>query len=601
MRRDAPLPIDPILPELRAALRAHGTAILVAPPGAGKTTRVPLALAAQDWADGKKIMLLEPRRIAARAAAARMAATLGEDVGATVGYRVRFASKVSSRTRIEVVTGGIFTRHLLEHPELEGVAAVLFDEFHERSLDSDVGLALASDLRQGLREDLKLVLMSATLEGQRLARMLANAPVIESAGRAFAVDTRHLGRDARLPIEPQVADAVMRALRTEQGSVLAFLPGAAEIRRTETLLRVRLDERRLDGVDIAALHGSLDAGLQDRAIAPAPPGRRKVVLATSIAETSLTIEGVRIVVDSGFARLPRYEPDVGLSRLETVRVSRASADQRRGRAGRTEPGICYRLWDEPQTASLEPVHRPEILAADLSGFVLDLAYWGVRDPSAPVFLDPPPPAVLRQARALLMELGAIDDECRITELGRRLRRLPLAPRLARMVLRAEEMGAGERGAQIALVLSEPGLGGMDVDIRERVDQLARDRSSRAAEARAVARQWAQVGASLVRSTGAGMRASIGPGLHVHGRGAHRGCLSGPGCQEPWRGGLLHSRQWQRRAARSRIASGARAFSCGRGDQRRRGARQDRAGCSGDLGGNRGGALLSYREPRSGHL
>ena len=363
--------------------------MLVAPPGAGKTTRVPLVLLDEPWAADKKILVLEPRRLAARAAAERMAATLGEKVGETVGLRVRFGSKVSRKTRIEVVTEGIFTRLILDDPSLDGVAAVLFDEFHERSLDADLGLALARDAQQGLREDLKLLVMSATLDGARVAKLLGDAPVIESEGRAFPVETRYLGRDPRAPIEQQVADAVARALRADPGSVLVFLPGAAEIRRTETLLKERVSD---PAVDIVTLYGALDAQTQDRAIAPAPAGRRKVVLATSIAETSLTIEGVRIVVDCGLARVPRYEPDVGLTRLETVRVSRAAADQRRGRAGRTEPGVCYRLWDEPQTASLEAYARPEILAADLSGMLLDLAQWGVADPAKLAFLDPPPPA-----------------------------------------------------------------------------------------------------------------------------------------------------------------------------------------------------------------
>src|SRR6187549_211104 len=375
MNFDSPLPIDEALPALTAALRARNAAVLVAPPGAGKTTRVPLVLKDEPWATGK-ILVLEPRRIAARAAADRMSKTLGERAGETVGLRVRFGSKVSARTRIEVVTEGVFTRLVLDDPELKGVVAVLFDEFHERSLDADLGLALARDAQQGLREDLKILVMSATIDGARVAALLGAAPVIESQGRAFPVETRYMGRDPRARIEDQMADAVARALRAEPGSVLAFLPGAAEIRSTETLLRERVDA----ATDVVALYGALDAQTQDRAIAPAPPGRRKVVLATSIAETSLTIEGVRIVVDSGLARVPRYEPDVGLTRLETVRVSRAAADQRRGRAGRTEPGVCYRLWDEPQTAALEPANQPEILAADLSGFMLDLAFWGVADP-----------------------------------------------------------------------------------------------------------------------------------------------------------------------------------------------------------------------------
>src|SRR5689334_3956853 len=411
------LPIDEALPALTAALRAQSAAVLVAPPGAGKTTRVPLVLADEPWAKNRKILVLEPRRIAARAAAARMAATLGEQVGETVGYRVRFGSKVSRRTRIEVVTEGVFTRLVIDDPTLDGVAAVLFDEFHERSLDADLGLALARDAQRGLREDLKLLVMSATIDGARIARHLGEAPVIASEGRAFAVETRYLGRDATAPIDTQVADAVVRALRAEPGSALVFLPGTGEIRRTETRLKERIDDAT---VDVVPLYGALDAATQDRAIAPARPGRRKVVLATSIAETSLTIEGVRIVVDSGLARVPVYEPDVGLTRLETVRVSRAAADQRRGRAGRTEPGVCYRLWDEGQTASLEAYARPEILSSDLSSFVLDLAAWGAA-PEALAFLDAPPKGALAEARALLAELGAL-EEGRITAEGHALRR-----------------------------------------------------------------------------------------------------------------------------------------------------------------------------------
>jgi ATP-dependent helicase HrpB len=483
------LPIDEALPRLTAALKKQKVAVLVAPPGAGKTTRVPLVLAAETWAADKRILVLEPRRLAARAAAERMAATLGEKVGDTVGLRVRFGSRVSGATRIEVITEGVFTRLILDDPELTGVAAVLFDEFHERSLDADLGLALARDAQQGLREDLKLLVMSATLDGARVANLLGGAPVIESAGRAFPVETRHIGRDPRARIEEQMASAVERALRAELGSVLAFLPGAAEIRRTETLLRERLADQN---IEVVALFGALDARMQDQAIAPAPPGRRKVVLATSIAETSLTIEGVRIVIDSGFSRVPRYEPDVGLTRLETVRVARAAADQRRGRAGRTEPGVCYRLWEEPQTASLEPYAKPEILAADLSGFMLDLAEWGAPDPAMLAFLDPPPQAPLTEARRLLVDLGAIDAGGRITADGQAIRRIPLPPRLARMVIQACAEGAAERAACIAAILTERGLGGDDVDLTHRLDMFSRDRSRRAEEARRMASRWAAV-------------------------------------------------------------------------------------------------------------
>jgi ATP-dependent helicase HrpB len=501
----APLPIDAATPDLVAALARGNTAVLVAPPGAGKTTRVPLVLANELWAADKKILVLEPRRLAARAAAARMAKTLGEKVGETVGYRVRFGTMVSKRTRIEVITEGVFTGLIQDDPLLEGVGAVLFDEFHERSLDADLGLALARDAQQALREDLRLMVMSATIDGARIAAALGDAPVIASEGRAFAVETHYLGRDPVRPIEPQVTDAVLRALRAETGSILAFLPGAAEIRRCETMVRERCAD---PAVDVFALHGTLDFDAQDRAIAPAPSGRRKVVLATSIAETSLTIEGVRVVVDSGLARVPRYEPDVGLTRLETVRVSRAAADQRRGRAGRVEPGICYRLWDEPQTAALEPHAQPEILAADLSSLVLELAQWGAADPAKLVFLDAPPAPALNEARTLLATLGAIDDAGRITQEGKLLNRLPLPPRLARMVVDASREGAGSLAAEIAAVLTERGLGGNDVDLRNRIETLRRDRSARATEARRMAKRWAEMAAPSSRLPSGRLRPSL---------------------------------------------------------------------------------------------
>jgi ATP-dependent RNA helicase HrpB len=489
----SPLPIDAVLPELTAALRVNNVAVLVAPPGAGKTTRVPLVLAAQPWAQlsGKstRILVLEPRRLAAHAAAARMAHNLNEAVGETVGLRVRFGSKVSRKTRIEIVTEGIFTRMIVDDPMLAGVGAVLFDEFHERSLDADLGLALARDAQQGLREDLKILVMSATIDGARVAALLGGAPVIESQGRIFPVDTRYVGRDAR-PIEPQVADTVIRATRAERGSVLAFLPGVAEIRRTQNLLEGRVDAM----TDIVPLYGALGGDQQARAIESARPGRRKIVLATSIAETSITIEGVRIVVDSGLARVPRYEPDVGVTRLDTVRVSRAAADQRRGRAGRIEPGVCYRLWDEPQTAALEPFARPEVLAADLSSFALDLAAWGAGADKL-AFLDPPPRAALTEAKALLAALGAIDESGRITEEGRQLRRLPLPPRLARMVIDAARMGQGTPAAELAALMGERGLGGDDIDMRERLATLRRDRSARARDARVMVQRWAEVAQS----------------------------------------------------------------------------------------------------------
>ncbi len=503
---DTPLPIDAVLDDLSRTLEAHNAAVLVAPPGAGKTTRVPLALLDAPWAAGKKIIVLEPRRIAARASADRMAKSLGERAGETVGYRVRFGSKISRATRIEVVTEGIFTRQILDDPELSGIAAILFDEFHERSLDADLGLALARDAQQGLREDLRILVMSATLDGARVAKLLGEAPVVESEGRAFPVETRYLGRKVDAPVERQMADTIASALRADSGSVLAFLPGAPEIRRTQNFLSERVQDA---STEIVPLFGALDAAVQDRAIAPAPKGTRKVVLSTSIAETSLTIEGVRIVVDSGLARVPRYEPDIGLTRLETVRASRAAVDQRRGRAGRTEPGICYRLWDEPQTASLAPYTQPEILSADLSSLVLDLAQWGVADPAALSFLDPPPQPAWKEAKSLLSELNALDGDGRITAEGKSLRALALPPRLARMIVDSHRAGAGEAAAEIAAIITERGLGGDSVDLEHRRDQFRRDRSPRAASARDLARRWAS---QVAASEKAGQRDDLSTGL-----------------------------------------------------------------------------------------
>ncbi|RNJ51813.1 ATP-dependent helicase HrpB [Methylocystis hirsuta] len=482
------LPIDDVLPAIRAALEASGNLVVVAPPGAGKTTRAPLALLDADWAKNGKLILLEPRRLAARAAASRMAATLGETVGETIGLRMRLESKISARTRVEVVTEGVFARMILDDAALEGVAGVLFDEYHERSLDADLGLALALDAQAGLREDLRLIAMSATLDGARVAALMG-AQTIESQGRAFGVETRYLGREANARIEESMARAILLALREERGSILAFLPGQGEIARVAS----RLAESRLpDDIDVAPLYGALDRGEQDLAIAPARPGRRKIVLATSIAETSLTIEGVRIVVDSGLARVQRFEPDLGLSRLETVRASRASVDQRRGRAGRTEPGVCYRLWDEPQTAALPAFAAPEILDADLSGLALDLAAWGVSDPGRLKWLDPPPAPAWKEAVALDRELGALDDDGRLTDMGRAVRALPLAPRLARMVVEAARHGEARRAAELAMLLSERGLGGADAELSHRLERLRGENSKRARDALRLAGQWARL-------------------------------------------------------------------------------------------------------------
>ena len=481
------LPIDDVLPACLDVLTTQSSAVLVAPPGAGKTTRVPLALLDASWREDKKILVLEPRRLAARGAATRMAATLGEAVGGTVGYRVRLGSKVSARTKIEVITEGIFTRMILDDPALSSVAAVLFDEFHERSLDVDLGLAFALDAQQALRPDLRILAMSATLDGARVAELLGQCPVIESEGRAYPIETRYRSRDPSRRLEDVIVETVRVALANDQGSVLVFLPGQSEIKRTADLLREQINS---PSVEIAPLYGAMDPAEQDKAISPAPAGKRKIVLATSIAETSLTIEGVRIVIDSGLQRVPLYEPDLGLTRLETRRVSRASADQRRGRAGRTEPGICYRLWEEAATGALEPFSSPEILAADLSGLMLDCAEWGVTDPTRLAFLDPPPKPALTEARATLRALDALDHEGHITTTGRAIRALPLPPRLARMIVAAAERGAAQEAAELAALIVERGLGGTSADLTLRRDAFRRDRSRRAEDVRRLAKSWA---------------------------------------------------------------------------------------------------------------
>lgn len=486
MRTDTPLPIDAILPALHETLARSSRAVLVAPPGAGKTTRVPLSLLDAPWRGDGRIIILEPRRLAARAAAGRMAETLSEDVGGTVGLRVRLGSKVSGRTRIEVVTEGVFARMILDDPSLEGVAAVIFDEFHERSLDADLGLALALEAQEALREDLRILVMSATIDGARVASLMGNADVLESQGRSFPVETRYLPRAAQGRLEDDVAAAIMEACRRDEGSLLVFLPGQAEIRRTAERLagRTGLDAR------VVQLHGGMDPRDQDDAIRPASNGQRKIVLATSIAETSLTIEDVSIVIDSGLARVPVYEPAAGITRLATVKVSRAAADQRRGRAGRTRPGVCYRLWEEAATQGLEPFARPEILSSDLSGLMLDLAAWGSGDPASLPWLDPPPAAAVNEARSLLRDLGALDGDSRVTERGQAIRRLPLPPRLAAMLVEAGRLGQGRLAADIAVLLVERGLGGSDLDVTHRLTEFRRDRSRRADDARRLATRWA---------------------------------------------------------------------------------------------------------------
>ncbi|MFO7762169.1 MAG: ATP-dependent helicase HrpB [Wenzhouxiangellaceae bacterium] len=464
--RNAPeLPIDALLPRLLATLAERSTAVLQAPPGAGKTTRVPLALLNADWRGEKKLLVLEPRRLAARAAARFMSKSRGEPVGTTVGFRTRVETKVSARTRIEVVTEGILVRMLQRDPELGGVAAVLFDEFHERSLDADLGLALVRESQQALRPDLRVIVMSATLDAEPLAALLDDAPVLTSAGRSHPVEVEYRPprREQRLP--DTVAAAVRHALAHQPGSLLVFLPGVGEIRAVHDRLQGTLDA----GVDLQPLYGALEPGAQDAAIAPTAAGRRKVVLATSIAETSLTIEGIRVVVDAGLERRARFDPGSGMTRLVTTRVSRAAAEQRAGRAGRVEPGTCYRLWSTSEHKSLPAFTPPEILEADLAGLVLELAHWGTREPEQLTWLNPPPHAHWNQAVELLEWLDALDDDGAITATGREMLDAGVHPRLAHMLVRSRELGAGGTGARLAALLSERdimgGRAGADIELR----------------------------------------------------------------------------------------------------------------------------------------
>jgi ATP-dependent helicase HrpB len=482
------LPIHAVLPELLAALRAGAAAVLVAPPGAGKTTAVAPALISEPWCTGE-VLLLSPRRLAARAAAERMAQLAGEPVGKTFGYATRLDTKRSAATRVTVLTEGIFRNRIQADPELAGVSAVLFDEVHERSLDSDFGLALALDAQGALRPDLRLVAMSATLDGERFARLIGEGtPLIESAGRSFPIEHRHLGRDTNLRIEDAVAAAIRQALAEEpEGGLLAFLPGVAEIERTVE----RLD-RLPANVVLHRLHGSLDPAEQRAAIAAAPAGERKLVLATSIAETSLTLDGVRIVVDSGLARRPRYDRAAGVTRLSTERVSQAAATQRAGRAGRQAPGVVYRLWEAAATAGLPPYDPPEILEADLSALLLDCALWGVADPASLRWLDTPPAAAVAEARGRLTSLGAIDGDGRPTAHGRAIATLPLPPRLGHMLVAAASLGLAGVAADVAALLSERGLGGDTADLAQRLQRWRGERGKRAEAARGLARRWAKL-------------------------------------------------------------------------------------------------------------
>ncbi|MBC9786090.1 ATP-dependent helicase HrpB [Heliobacterium chlorum] len=493
-------PVDSILQSLSETLQKYRNAVLVAPPGAGKTTRVPLALLEEDWLVGRKILMLEPRRLAARSAARFMAASLGESVGERVGYRVRLDSRVGPKTGIEVITEGVLTRILQADPALEDVGLVIFDEFHERSLQADLGLALCLQSQSLLREDLRLLVMSATLDTEPVAALLGNVPVVQSEGRAYPVETQYLERSRDGSIEPLVVRAIQDSLHQDPGDILVFLPGAGEIGRIEDrLVEMRLDKQ----VMICPLYGNLSQDAQDKAIAPSPPGVRKVVLATSIAETSLTVEGVRVVIDSGLMRVPRFSPRTGMTRLETVLVSRASADQRRGRAGRLAPGKCYRLWTRQEDLRLLPQGTPEISQADLAPLALELAAWGISDPAELSWLDPPPKGAFDQACALLRQLGALGGDGKITSHGRQMAESGLHPRLAHMIVQAIPLGQGGLACELAAILSERDIfrisGTTDGDIRLRVEALRADKEDlygvgKAAlrRARTEAKHWKRV-------------------------------------------------------------------------------------------------------------
>ncbi len=505
MKETPSLPIDEALARLKAALGARNRLVLAAPPGAGKTTRVPLALLGETWLGERRIVMLEPRRIAARMAADRMSAVLGRKVGETIGLSTRIDRRVSAQTRIEVVTDGLFTRRIVSEPDLPAVGAVIFDEFHERSLAGDIGLALARDAQGALRDDLRIIVMSATLNVARIASLL-DAGVVESEGRAFPVETVYLGKSADR-IEDHAARAAQRALREQAGSVLVFLPGMREILRAAE----RLNDLPAD-VIVAPLYGALPPAEQDRAVAPAPAGKRKVVIATDIAESSLTIEGVSAVVDAGLARVPEYDAGGAGTTLVTRRASRASVDQRRGRAGRLGPGVCYRLWDEEATRGLAADTAPEILSANLEGLVLTLAEWGESDPARLSWIDPPPEGRVDAARTSLKAFGALDDGGALTPRGREMVALPMAPRLAAMIAGAGGGPQRALAAQIAALIGERGLGGPSTDIRERLARFRGDASPRGRALKAQAERWAN-GAAPAPAQDAGRAiASAMPGM-----------------------------------------------------------------------------------------
>jgi ATP-dependent helicase HrpB len=473
------LPIEKVLPALKESLASCSNAVLVAPPGAGKTTLVPLALLMEPWLAGRRIVMLEPRRLAARAAAGYMASLLGEKVGETVGYRVRMDTCVGPKTRIEVITEGILTRLLQADPALEDVGMVIFDEFHERSLHADLGLALCLQSQAILREDLRLLVMSATIEAQPVAEIMEDAPILISEGTCFPVKTYYLDHPRSVPIESIVVRTILEALKNHQGDILVFLPGAGEIRR----VAAKLTLIEFSGtVRIAPLYGNLPQAAQNLAIAASLPGERKIVLTTSIAETSLTVVGIGVVIDSGLMRTPRFSPRTGMTRLVTVPVSRSSADQRRGRAGRLGPGICYRLWSKQEDLHHESTSKPEILTADLASLAMELAAWGVADPSELHWVDQPPLAAFAKARELLTQLGALDAKGLVTAHGRRMAGYGLSPRLTHMILQARPLRLGALACELAVIISERDVfrgGGInDADLRLRIDLLRRIDSER---------------------------------------------------------------------------------------------------------------------------
>lgn len=480
-------PISDVLDDIKSALETANNVVIAAPPGAGKTTIVPVQLLNSSWINDGKIILIEPRRLAARAAARRMSQMLGEDLGQTIGYRMRLDNRIGKSTKIEVVTEGVFTRMVLEDPELNGINCVIFDEFHERALEADFGLALALDVQSGFREDLRIIVMSATLDIDEISRILPDAQTIISEGRSHPIEIRYEPRKPQAKIEDVVADAVLNVLKSEEGSILCFLPGMGEIKRVFE----RLDDNVPKDTDIYPLYGALTSAEQDKAIQPAQYGRRKVVLATSIAETSITIDGVRIVIDLGLQRQAFYEVSTGITRLETQRASQAATTQRAGRAGRTAPGIALRLWQKEQQSALEEFSPPQILTSDLSGFVLDCLAWGISNPNDLMLITPPPVKTIDAAFDILQKIGAIDDNHHLTKLGQSMRMLALPIRLSAMVMKAAETANAELAARIAILLTEQGLAGNMVDISERLKRFETEKSQRAKAARDLAKRIAR--------------------------------------------------------------------------------------------------------------